>query len=333
MTHKATIDHVARRAGVSVASVSRVINGALARPETVKRVREAIEELTYQPNSAARALKVRESEQICLSFPDIGNPAYLALTQGISRVLRDSKYRLILSTSVSNEMEIEWHLQHLGSGYADGLIISPIVTNERIKKLLQGLIVPTVVIGTLPAGVKLDNVGINTQRGIELAVAHLKESGRKKIAFINGPISTNPGKRRYKSFLLAMEKYKFKFDDNSTYFLSDFTSQAAIDYLKSAGKLKKFDAILCANDLIAVGVMSLLLRDKVEVGPEIAVIGMDNTDLSKIIYPSLTSIDLRAEQRGEIAATLLLRRMSNPSLPPQKIQSQPTLVIRDSSRI
>ena len=71
MASKATIGLVAQRAGVSVASVSRVINGALARPDTVKRVREAIEELSYQPNSAARALKVRESEQICLSFADV----------------------------------------------------------------------------------------------------------------------------------------------------------------------------------------------------------------------------------------------------------------------
>ncbi len=332
MASKATIGLVAQRAGVSVASVSRVINGALARPDTVKRVREAIEELSYQPNSAARALKVRESEQICLSFADVGNPAYLSLTRGISRVLRDSKYRLILSTSVSNESEIERHLLGLGSGYADGLIISPIVTNEKIIKLLQGLKVPTVLIGTLPSGVELDNVSIDSARGIELAIAHLRDTGRKKIAFINGPISTIPGKRRYQGFIEAMNKYKFKFNNDSIYFLSDFTSQAAIEGLKSTEKLRAFDAILCANDLIAAGVMRLLLNEHVEVGPEIAVIGMDNTELGQIMYPSLTSIDLRAEQRGENAATLLLERMSNPNLSPKKVESQPTIVIRDSSR-
>lgn len=332
MSNKATIGLVAQRAGLSVASVSRVINGALVRPETVKRVRAAIEELAYQPNSAARALKVRVSEQICLSFADVGNPVYLSLTRGISRVFRDSKYRLILSTSVSNESEIERHLLGLGSGYADGLIISPIVSNEKIIKLLQGLKVPTVLIGTLPPGVEIDNVSIDSAQGIELAVVHLRESGRKRVAFINGPMSTNPGKRRYQGFLKAMKKNKFELLDDSIIFLSDFTSQAAIDGIKSAERIKKFDAIICANDLIAAGVMRLLLNDNIEVGPEVAVVGMDNTELGQIMYPSLTSIDLRSEQRGEMAATLLLERMSNPSLPPKKVITKPSIVIRDSSR-
>jgi len=332
VSNKATIGLVAQRAGLSVASVSRVMNGALVRPETVKRVRAAIEELAYQPNSAARALKVRVSEQICLSFADVGNPVYLSLTRGISRVFRDSKYRLILSTSVSNESEIERHLLGLGSGYADGLIISPIVSNEKIIKLLQGLKVPTVLIGTLPPGVEIDNVSIDSAQGIELAVVHLRESGRKRVAFINGPMSTNPGKRRYQGFLKAMKKNKFELLDDSIIFLSDFTSQAAIDGIKSAERIKKFDAIICANDLIAAGVMRLLLNDNIEVGPEVAVVGMDNTELGQIMYPSLTSIDLRSEQRGEMAATLLLERMSNSSLPPKKVVTKPSIVIRDSSR-
>ena len=333
MGEKPTIGLVAKRAGVSVASVSRVINGTLARPATEKRVRAAIEELGYHPNSAARALKVQASEQICLSFADVGNPAYLALTRGISRVLRDSKYRLVLSTSVSNEKEIAQHLQGLGSGYADGLIISPIVTNEKITELLKELRVPTVLIGTLPQGIKIDNVSIDSSKGIEMAVAHLKETGRKKVAFVNGPLTTNPGKRRYKGFIAAMEKYKLKITDDSILFVSDFTSEAAIAGLKSASTLKKFDLVICANDLIAAGVIKILLDNKINVGPDIAVIGMDNTELGKILSPSLTSIDLRAEQRGEIAAQLLLERMNDATIPPRKVELKPTIVIRDSSRV
>jgi len=318
---------------VSVASVSRVINGTLARPNTERRVRAAIEELSYHPNSAARALKVRASEQICLSFADVGNPAYLALTRGISRVMKDSKYRIVLSTSVSNEKEIAEHLQGLGSGYADGLIISPIVTNERITELLKELRVPTVLIGTLPPGIKIDNVSIDSNKGIEMAVAHLKETGRKKVAFINGPLATNPGKRRNLGFIAAMEKYKLKISEGAITFLSDFTSEAAIEGLKTADSLKKFDSIICANDLIAAGVIKILLESNMDVGPEIAVIGMDNTELGKILTPSLTSIDLLAEKRGEVAARLLLERMNDGQIPPRKVELKSTIVIRDSSRI
>jgi len=333
MGQKPTIGLVAKRAGVSVASVSRVINGTLARPNTERRVRAAIEELSYHPNSAARALKVRASEQICLSFADVGNPAYLALTRGISRVMKDSKYRIVLSTSVSNEKEIAQHLQGLGSGYADGLIISPIVTNERITELLKELRVPTVLIGTLPPGIKIDNVSIDSNKGIEMAVAHLKETGRKKVAFINGPLATNPGKRRNLGFIAAMEKYKLKISEGAITFLSDFTSEAAIEGLKTADSLKKFDSIICANDLIAAGVIKILLESNMDVGPEIAVIGMDNTELGKILTPSLTSIDLLAEKRGEVAARLLLERMNDGQIPPRKVELKSTIVIRDSSRI
>lgn len=333
MGQKPTIGLVAKRAGVSVASVSRVINGTLARPNTERRVRASIEELSYHPNSAARALKVRASEQICLSFADVGNPAYLALTRGISRVMKDSKYRIVLSTSVSNEKEIAEHLQGLGSGYADGLIISPIVTNERITELLKELRVPTVLIGTLPPGIKIDNVSIDSNKGIEMAVAHLKETGRKKVAFINGPLATNPGKRRNLGFIAAMEKYKLKISEGAITFLSDFTSEAAIEGLKTADSLKKFDSIICANDLIAAGVIKILLESNMDVGPEIAVIGMDNTELGKILTPSLTSIDLLAEKRGEVAARLLLERMNDGQIPPRKVELKSTIVIRDSSRI
>jgi LacI family transcriptional regulator len=103
--------------------------------------------------------------------------------------------------------------------------------------------------------------------------------------------------------------------------------------LKTADSLKKFDSIICANDLIAAGVIKILLESNMDVGPEIAVIGMDNTELGKILTPSLTSIDLLAEKRGEVAARLLLERMNDGQIPPRKVELKSTIVIRDSSRI
>jgi LacI family transcriptional regulator len=124
-----------------------------------------------------------------------------------------------------------------------------------------------------------------------------------------------------------------KISEGAITFLSDFTSEAAIEGLKTADSLKKFDSIICANDLIAAGVIKILLESNMEVGPEIAVIGMDNTELGKILTPSLTSIDLLAEKRGEVAAQLLLERMNDGQIPPRKVELKSTIVIRDSSRI
>ena len=330
---KATIAMVAKHAGVSVASVSRVINGTLARPATEEKVRAAIAELGFQPNSAARALKVRESEQICLSFADIGNPAYLTITQGINSVLRDTKYRLILSSSLGTADEIHNHLQSLGRGYADGLIISPITSTPEIAQAINSLTVPTVLIGTLPKDVLVDNVYIDSAKGIELAVAHLREIGCKKIALVNGPLSTNPGRRRHQGFVDAMNKVKLKYDDSSIYFARDFTSQAATELLEKDKTLHRYDAVLCTNDLLAAGVIRNLQSRSVRVGEDISVIGMDNTELCTLLNPSLTSVDLRAERRGQLAAELLLERIKNPLSAPRKIEVKPELVIRESTNM
>lgn len=331
MSGKPTIELVALRAGVSVASVSRVINGTIARPATEAKVRAAIAELGFQPNSAARALKVRKSDQICLSFADLGNPAYLAITKGINSVLRDSKYRLILSSSVSNQDDIINHLSSLGRGYADGLIISPIVTNPEITKSIADLGIPTVLIGTLPSGLSIDNVYIDSAKGIQQAVAHLKDLGKKKIALVNGPVSTNPGRRRNKGFQDAMTKYKLIFDAESVFFTDDFTSRAATERLIQDKSILKFDAIVCANDLLAAGTIKVLNDAGIKVGFDIAVVGMDNTELATILHPTLTTVDLRAEKRGQLAAELLLERISNPSAKPRKVEVQPELVIRQST--
>lgn len=331
MGQKATIAMVAKRAGVSVASVSRVINGTLARPATERKVRAAIAELGFQPNSAARALKVRESEQICLSFADIGNPAYLTITRGINSILRETKYRLILSSSLGTAEEIHNHLLSLGRGYADGLIISPITSTPEIADAINSLSVPTVLIGTLPDNVQVDNVYIDSAKGIELAVKHLKETGRKKIALVNGPLSTNPGRRRHKGFVDAMNKFKLKYDDSSIYFAKNFTSSAATDLLNKNSALQKYDAVICTNDLLAAGVIRHLQEKSLVVGKEISVVGMDNTELCTLLNPSLTSVDLGAEKRGQLAAELLLERIKNPTGPHRKIEVQPELVIREST--
>lgn len=331
MAGKPTIELVALRAGVSVASVSRVINGTIARPATEAKVRAAIAELGFQPNSAARALKVRKSDQICLSFADLGNPAYLAITKGINSILRDSKYRLILSSSVSTQDDIINHLASLGRGYADGLIISPIVTSPEITRSINELGIPTVLVGTLPSGLSIDNVYVDSAKGIELTIAYLKEIGKKKIALVNGPVSTNPGRRRNKGFQDAMTKHGLKLDQESIFFTSDFTSNAATDRLEKEKAILNFDAIVCANDLLAAGTIKVLNDRGIHVGRDIAVTGMDNTELATILHPTLTSVDLRAEKRGELAAELLLERINNPTAKPRKVEVQPELVIRQST--
>lgn len=327
----ANIEAVAKQAGVSIASVSRVINGTAARAETEERVRKAIAELGYQPNSAARALKVRQSEQICLSFDDLSNPAYISMTRGVGRALNQSKYRLILSSASSSVDEIVKHLQTMGRGFADGLIISPIYSDERITKLLSQLHMPIVLVGTMPAGLNVDNVYVDSSQGISMAVQHLIETGRSKIGLINGPLATNPGIRRKAAFEKAIKGAGLKFDKASIIQANTFSPEAGYFAISEVADISKFDAFVCANDQLAAGVMKFASENKISIPGDLAIVGVDNTDMASLLHPTLTSIDLLAEERGEIAADLMLDRLANPDREPKQIVVQPKLVIREST--
>lgn len=326
-----TIRSVAEEAGVSIASVSRVINGLAAREDTEERVWKAIKALDYQPNSAARALKVRRSEQICLSFDDLANPAYTMMTRGVGQALSATEYRLVLASAFSSVEEIIKHLKTMGRGFADGLIISPIYGDVRITKLLSNLQIPVVVIGTLPEGINADNVWVDSSAGVAAAVVHLKQVGRKKIAFLNGPLSTNPGRRRLAAFHTALASNNLRSISENVFQADAFSPDSAYQTISSSKNLSKFDSIICANDQLAAGLMKYCSQNQIDIPSDLAVIGIDNTDLSSLMRPTLTTIDLHAEERGTIAAQLMLQRLSDPTRPFQKIVVEPTLVIREST--
>lgn len=327
----ATIGAVAKQAGVSIASVSRVINGTAARAETERRVRAAILDLGYQPNSAARALKVRQSEQICLSFDDLSNPAYVLMTRGVGQALSSSKYRLILSSAFSSVEEIVKHLETMGRGFADGLIISPIYADARITTLISQLKIPVVLVGTMPVGLDVDNVYVDSAVGVDMAIDHLVATGRSRIAFMNGPIVTNPGRRRKAAFEKSIKKHNLALSDSTIIQADAFSTQAGLEAIANVKNLKKFDAIVCANDQLAAGVMKFCVENDMNIPSDIALIGIDNIELASLLRPTLTSVDLRAEERGEIAANLMLDRLANPDRPSKQIAVQPRLVIRQST--
>lgn len=326
-----TIKLVAEKAGVSIASVSRVINGVVARGDTEERVRSAIKALDYQPNSAARALKVRKSEQICLSFDDLANPAYAMMTRGVGQALSTTSYRLVLASAFSSIEEIVKHLETMGRGFADGLIISAIYSDERITNLLSKLRIPIVVIGTLPKGVEADNVWIDSAAGVASAVGHLKDVNRKKLGFLSGPLSTIPAKKRMLAFQQALTDNTLRKIEGNIFQADTFSPQAGYQAVSSSKSFKNFDSIICANDQLAAGLMKFCADNGISIPSDLAVIGIDNTDLSSLMRPTLTSIDLHAEKRGELAAQLMLDRFMDPQRPVQRVTLEPTLVIRQST--
>lgn len=330
MTSRPTLVQVAEHAGVSVASASRALNGASASLEMVERVEAAAAQLGYVADVMARSLKVGRTEQLALSVADLGNPVYVTMMRAVETVVRGAGYRLVLSSTGSDAEEEIQILRNLNRGYADGLMMSPLRITPGLITELSASRLPLVVVGTLPAGVKVDNVRANSPRGIGLAVDHLVETGRRRIAFLNGPLDTVPGARRARGFARACRAAGLP-DTQPRVLAEDFTHDAGQRAAEELLDGPLPDALLCANDLLAVGAMRTLLRRGVRVPEQVAVVGMDDTDLARQCTPSLTSVSLGSAERGRLAATLLLDRLADPDKPPRRVTVQPRLSIRESS--
>jgi LacI family transcriptional regulator len=320
LSARPTLSQVADLAGVSVASVSRVLNGLPASPEMTTRVRAAVDSLGYTPDARARSLKVGRTEQLVLVVPDVGNPVYTGLMRAVAAVVKDAGYRLLLSTGNSEVAEEIAILDGLSSGYADGVIISPLRMTEPILQALQRLRHPAVVIGTPPAAVPLDAVQADSAAGVELAMQHLVDTDRRRIAFVNGPVDTVPGTARQRGFDRADERLLA--GAGRRYAATAFTVDAGRDIAERVLDDRP-DAVLCANDLLAFGVMRVAHSRGIRVPDQLAVVGIDDTDLAAVVSPGLTSVNLGSGERGAAAARLLLARIADRTGRPSGSSSTP----------
>ncbi|MFI5694010.1 LacI family DNA-binding transcriptional regulator [Kribbella sp. NPDC051586] len=325
-----TIAGVARAAGVSVASVSRVLNGLPATEEMAERVQRAVQELGYVPDARARSLKVGRTFQLTLAVADVGNPVYVTMMRAVEEVVSAAGYRLVVTTTGPDVVDEVALVRGMARGYADGLLISPIRVDEDLVKSIRECEVPVVVAGNVPAKAGVDTVRANSPKGILLAVEHLVAKGRHRIAFLNGPADTVPGAARSKGFADALKAHDL--EPAALAEAADFTfaaGRAAAPALLTAAA--GFDAVICANDLLAVGLMHELAAVGLEVPGDVAVVGMDDGELAEQCFPTLTSVNLGSAERGRRAAELLLARIEDNDRTPRRIVVQPSLSIRRST--
>lgn len=351
-----TIAGVARAAGVSVASVSRVLNGLPATEEMIERVQRAVDELGYVPDARARSLKVGRTFQLTLAVADVGNPVYVTMMRAVEEVVSAAGYRLVVTTTGPDVVDEVALVRGMARGYADGLVISPIRVDDDLIKSIRECEVPVVVAGNVPAKAGVDTVRANSPKGMLLAVDHLVAKGRRRIAFLNGPADTVPGAARSKGFTEALKAHELQ--PAALAEATDFTfaaGRAAAPELLTAGGLASsqshrrdrvgpapttedhrpqgggFDAVIAANDLLAVGLMHELAAVGLEVPGDVAVVGMDDSELAEQSFPPLTSVNLGSAERGRRAAELLLARIEDNERAPRRIVVQPSLSIRRST--
>lgn len=331
MTKKSTIALVAQHAGVSVASVSRVLNGLPASAEISEKVQASAAALGYSPDASARRLRVGRTDQIAFAVADLGNPVYTAMTRAISDEVQQAGYRLLLASTGGGTDGSLGLLADLDGSFVDGLIISPLQVDERLVERLRGRRHPIVVIGSVPDDVPVDSVRADSAEGVRLALEHLVATGRRRIAFINGPVDTVPGAARLTGYLRACDRLGLTTHDDLQIAADDFTYAAGRAAAERMTGQCTPDAVLCANDLLGVAAMNVLGERGLSVPQDVAVVGMDDTDLADMARPALTSVDLGSAARAQRAARLLLRRLGGFDGPPEREVVQPTLRVRAST--
>jgi len=325
-----TLTTVARLANVSIASASRVINGIKTNPETLARVSAAAEAVGYVPNAAARSLRSRRTGQIAFAMPDVSNPVYTAMVGAIQQVARASGSRLILHSTDGHVGDELGFLADLKQRYVDGLILCSLEFTDAHAEAVADATVPVAVIGNTTKGAKVDTVRANSRGGAADAVRHLHGNGRRRIAFVNGPEHTAPGTARRLGYFDALRACGLARNDELIEVADDFMIEPGREAAERLLARTTPDAIFCANDLLALGALSALRAAGLDVPRDVALVGMDNTNLSLVTSPPLTTVDLGSAERARIATELLLARIAQPNRRPRSVGVEPRLVVRES---
>jgi LacI family transcriptional regulator len=191
--------------------------------------------------------------------------------------------------------------------------------------------VPVAVIGNPTKGAKVDTVRANSRAGAAEAVRHLYANGRRRIALVNGPEQTAPGSARRLGYLDAIRACGLARNDELIEVADDFMIEPGREAVERLLARTTPDAIFCANDLLALGALSALRAAGLDVPRDVALVGMDNTNLSLVTSPPLTTLDNGSGERARIAAELLLLRIAQPGRRVRSVGVEPRLVVRESS--
>ena len=324
-----TIIDVAREAAVSPMTVSRYFNQPdLLRPETRERVKTAVARLHYIPNQAARSLVQGRTNTIALIVTDITNPFYTTVARGVEDKAQEHGYTLILGNTDETLSKERRYLDVLISQRVDGVILSPAYGGEHNLEQLASRKIPVVLIDRHIPGVEADFVSGDSYDGGCQLVRHLVEQGYQDIGFIGGQAGVSSLEERldgYRTSMcnagLAEKVWLGRYNADS--------GRQIVARLIDKGKLPK--AIIAANNLVAVGVLSELRRHGLRVPEDVALTCFDDIEVAALIDPFLTVVAQPAYDIGRLAMEMLLDRFTDRERPPQETKLPVSLIVRRSS--
>jgi len=332
----ATIYSVAERAGVSVATVSRMVNGSgYVGRQSRSRIQEAMEALRFEPNGLARSLNTKQSELLALLLTDIANPFSAQIARGVQDAARDAGYIPIICSTDTPEAERDT-VRALRRKRVDGLILTPMQgeRSDENMELLHTLCdkgMAMVCIGRRPVHPHADEVSTDTSAGARAAVVHLAALGHRRIGFIGGQISRGVAMGRLAGYRQGLADAGLPADVSLVCEGELDEDSGRRETLALLSLLHPPTAIFCVNDRTAFGALAALAERGRRVPEDVSVVGFDDIPLAALIRPALTTVRQPAHELGRLAATFLLGRIAHPETPHQRSVLPCQLVARQSS--
>ncbi|MDV5143796.1 LacI family DNA-binding transcriptional regulator [Streptomyces sp. SBC-4] len=337
-TGRPTLEEVAARAGVGRGTVSRVINGSPKVSEQAKAaVEQAVAELGYVPNRAARALAGSRTDAVALVIPEtearlFAEPYFLDIIRGVSTELADADKQLLL-TLIRSDQERQRFEQYLAAQRVDGVLLVSVHGDDPLPDQVRALGLPAVLNGRRREDERVAFVDSDNTGAGRTAVAHLAARGRRSIATITGPLDMYVARCRLDGYREGLAEAGLA-PDEALVANGDFTEEGGRRAMRELlDRRPGLDAVFAASDVMAAGARGVLREAGRRVPEDVALVGVDDSAVARHMDPPLTSVRQPIEEMGRTMARLLLQEISEPSEPDEQPRRMlPTeLVVRGSS--
>jgi LacI family transcriptional regulator len=325
------IHTVAKLANVSIATVSRTINHIpTVNPKMAKRVWEAIRELNYFPNTQARALVSGRSRLLGLIVSEITNPFFPELIQGFEEVAVENGYEILIGSTNYDPERMKSCIRRMVERNAEGVAIMTFGIEQPLLDQLADRKIPLVFVDFAPNRPGMSVLRVDYHHGIRQAVQHLAALGHRSIAFVAGPLRLHSAQSRLVAFKKALQECGIPVNEKLIV-EGDHTMEGGMTAAERLTAQKNLPtAIMCSNDMLAIGVLHRLSRSGLRVPDDVSVIGFDDIHMSAMMIPPLTSIQMSRSDLARAAVGALRAHVEETS-PKREYKIDTHLIVREST--
>lgn len=328
-----SVKEIAKAAGVSTATVSRVLNGSdKVRKSTAKRVMKVVDEMNYRMNHVARRMKVKQTDSLVIGLviTDIDNPFFSSIAKGVEDVASKNKLVTMICNTNENPEKERFFLNAMLSEKVSGVIIVPTTGNLDFFKELVDDGFPMVMVDRKLKGLKIDSVSLNNKKGAYEAVNRLIQNGHRRIGVVAGIKGLSNTQERLFGYREALKESGIEVDNDLIFYG---------DYIEAGGRMaiEKFmslknppTAVFSTNNLMTLGCVKEIYRQELTIPDDVAIIAFDDSVWSEALIPPLTTVKQPGFELGVNAAELLIKRLSNGDSNRVDVVLNPELVVRGS---